>query len=218
MVTSEAAAPRRTSLREEQKALTRNRLMDAALEVFKEQGFDNATVDDIVAGAGASRATFYLHFKNTLELAIALVERSLPDVEAYYSELDRIQDAGDRRALRSWVGRVMAWFAEHETVLLAFERITLSGQEAASAVGTQYTYTSHMPRYLSRWPASRHVEAEARVSLLVALMGRVHVIWRYAHQMPQVDAALMTDILTDYWAKGLCMGEAIPRKQRSNSK
>lgn len=204
---------KRPSLREEQKALTRERLVDAGLEVFAEKGFDNATVEDIVAAAGASRATFYLHFKNILELAVALTERNVPDVEAFYSELDAIQDAGDLAALRDWTARIMAWFDDHQALLLVFERIMLSSPGAGSAVEGSSVYTTHMPKYLGRWPESRWPEAELRIWLLVALMGRVQVTWRYGRQMAEIDQPLMIDVLTDYWARGLFVGEPIPARE-----
>ena len=50
------------SLREQHRVFTRERLIQGALEVFAHKGYVAATIDDIVAAAGASRATFYLHF------------------------------------------------------------------------------------------------------------------------------------------------------------
>ena len=44
-----------TSLREKQKALTREMLVDAAYAAFEEKGYVDATVDDIVRRASASR-------------------------------------------------------------------------------------------------------------------------------------------------------------------
>jgi AcrR family transcriptional regulator len=59
---------RQTSLRVAQKQLTRQRLVDAARQCFTDKGFSDATVDDIVELAGASRATFYLYFKTKDEV------------------------------------------------------------------------------------------------------------------------------------------------------
>ncbi|MEO5902027.1 MAG: TetR family transcriptional regulator [Ilumatobacteraceae bacterium] len=48
--------------RELQRARTRQTLADHALRLFDEQGFDDTTVEQIVAAAGVSQRTFFLHF------------------------------------------------------------------------------------------------------------------------------------------------------------
>jgi len=64
------------TLRERQKEHTRVRLTDAALELFSAKGYAGTTVDDIAAAAGATRATFYLHFSSKVEVMRALLERA----------------------------------------------------------------------------------------------------------------------------------------------
>ena len=62
------------TLREQQRAYTRRRLMEAAQQVFAAKGYPDTRVDDIARQAGASRATFYLHFKTKNEIFIELIE------------------------------------------------------------------------------------------------------------------------------------------------
>lgn len=50
-------------MRERQRNLTRQCILDASLEAFDERGYHATTVDDIVSRAGIGRATFYLHFE-----------------------------------------------------------------------------------------------------------------------------------------------------------
>ena len=52
----------RLSMRERQRNLTRQSILDASLEAFADRGYFATTVDDIVQRAGIGRATFYLHF------------------------------------------------------------------------------------------------------------------------------------------------------------
>lgn len=61
----------RPSLREQQKELTRERLIKAAVEVFDEKGYQSSTIEDITNRANVSRTTFYLHFNTKSEVAIA---------------------------------------------------------------------------------------------------------------------------------------------------
>src|SRR4029079_5233413 len=62
------------TLRDEQKRLTRRRLIEGALAAFEQKGYASTTIDDIVAEANASRATFYLHFKSKAEVVLVVTE------------------------------------------------------------------------------------------------------------------------------------------------
>jgi len=67
-------------------AETRDRLLDAAAEVFAERGFHGAAVDEIVRRSNASKGTFYFHFPHKQGVFTALlahlVDRLVARVEA----------------------------------------------------------------------------------------------------------------------------------------
>lgn len=54
---------------------TRARLLDAALALTREKGFDQTTVQDIAQRAGVSTGAIYGNFRNRDELFMALAER-----------------------------------------------------------------------------------------------------------------------------------------------
>ncbi|MDB5438164.1 MAG: transcriptional regulator, TetR family [Caulobacteraceae bacterium] len=54
---------------------TRARLLDAALELTRERGFERTTVQDIAERAGVTTGSIYGNFKNRDELFMALAER-----------------------------------------------------------------------------------------------------------------------------------------------
>ncbi len=58
----------RGELREEQKRLTRARVLEAALELFAERGFDAASLRDIATRAGVTHAVIRVHFGNKAQL------------------------------------------------------------------------------------------------------------------------------------------------------
>jgi AcrR family transcriptional regulator len=49
-------------LRQKKNELVKQALYDAAMELFREKGFDETSVDEIAEKAGYSRATFFNHF------------------------------------------------------------------------------------------------------------------------------------------------------------
>jgi AcrR family transcriptional regulator len=49
-------------LRERKKQRTRQALIDTAVRLFEERGYDQTTIADIAAGADVSTRTFFLHF------------------------------------------------------------------------------------------------------------------------------------------------------------
>lgn len=57
--------------RDRQRDATRKRLFDAAITIFKRDGFRAARVDDITLVAGVSRTAFYFHFPDKEDVLLA---------------------------------------------------------------------------------------------------------------------------------------------------
>lgn len=53
---------------------TRQRLLNAALEMFSDKGVDATTIEEITERADVGKGTFYRHFANKNEVMLALVE------------------------------------------------------------------------------------------------------------------------------------------------
>jgi AcrR family transcriptional regulator len=67
----------------------RQAIMQAALCVFREVGYERASMSEIAARLGGSKATLYGYFKSKQELyAAAMVADSLEEVEVFLSALD----------------------------------------------------------------------------------------------------------------------------------
>jgi AcrR family transcriptional regulator len=78
------ASTARPSLRDEQRALTRRRLLDAAERVFARRGYHAASVDEIAREAGATTGALYSNFTGKEDLFLALFEGTVAaDVRDY---------------------------------------------------------------------------------------------------------------------------------------
>ena len=60
--------------RKAEPAVRRDAILDAALTVFAERGFEAARLDDVAAQAGVAKGTLYLYFKDKEALFRELVE------------------------------------------------------------------------------------------------------------------------------------------------
>src|ERR1700724_3041427 len=76
-VTEPAPAGRLT--REQSKANTRERLLDAARSVFASSGFHGASVEEIASRAGFSTGALYSNFDGKEDLFLALMEREIEE-------------------------------------------------------------------------------------------------------------------------------------------
>jgi len=76
----------RPSLRDEQKALTRRRLLEAAESVFARRGFHGASVEEIAREAGATTGALYSNFAGKEDLFLALFEETIVADVRDYSE------------------------------------------------------------------------------------------------------------------------------------
>jgi AcrR family transcriptional regulator len=59
---------------------THDRILDAALDVFSDRGFDGATVRQIAAKVGVTDPALYAHFKGKKEIFDALMREAGPDL------------------------------------------------------------------------------------------------------------------------------------------
>ena len=68
---------------------TRQRLMEAALNVFAQRGYERATVDEVVKEAGFSKGAFYVHFESKEDLFWAMLDERIAAMqEAFRRALD----------------------------------------------------------------------------------------------------------------------------------
>jgi TetR/AcrR family transcriptional repressor of nem operon len=61
----------------------RDRVLDAARSLIDEQGFKNASLNDILAKASVSSSNFYYHFKSKEDLGLAVVRQLTEGLEEH---------------------------------------------------------------------------------------------------------------------------------------
>jgi AcrR family transcriptional regulator len=81
-----ANARRSESRGERRKRETRERLLEAALRVFLERGFDAATTAEMAAAADVGAGTFYLHFRDKRDVYEAIARHAAREMIGRWRE------------------------------------------------------------------------------------------------------------------------------------
>ncbi len=82
-----------TERKEREKLELKQRILEAAQDIFVREGFEKASIRAIADKIEYSPATIYLHFKDKDELLFALHERGFMKMFEYMRGLDSITDA-----------------------------------------------------------------------------------------------------------------------------
>lgn len=85
---------------------TRERILNAASVVFKRQGFQAGSVDDVMAEAGLTAGAFYAHFKSKDDLFTEALIRTLSQGRVVYGKDDESLQGKDR--IRSIVKKYLS--------------------------------------------------------------------------------------------------------------
>jgi AcrR family transcriptional regulator len=194
---------RSSNLREEQKLLTRRLLIEAARTVFAARGYGAATVDDIVKAAGASRATFYLHFANKAEVMAALYQSLMPATAEYWRKLD--QSLRSRRELRAWLNEALSWWEEHRRILPALhEASVIDPALAAQQYEGLRRLTDELIGYFAKVRGAKRREARLRIELLILQLDQFCMQW-IVQKAVDADREMVLDVLSDLWCATLLL-------------
>ena len=110
------------TLRDEQKAATRAKLLDAAETVFARRGFHGASVDEIAREAGATSGALYANFAGKEDLFLQLLDHTMArDVRGYSdaSSGKATADEAARAAADRWM-EVLAERPEYFPLFIEF--------------------------------------------------------------------------------------------------
>ena len=163
--------------RARQYAATHQRIYEAAMELFRENGYEDVPISRLAAAAGVSVQTFYAHYPGKDELLMALPDRA--EIGALMASVPADQPlgkrmrtvihvfitglAGERRAdaLARW--RVIAATPRLRYRAAEYERATAQmflealGDDLGVDPATTVVVTAHMSAYtqaLLRWAES----------------------------------------------------------------
>jgi AcrR family transcriptional regulator len=101
---------------------TQQRILDAALRVFGDEGYHQSSIDRITKRAGCSRVSFYQYFSSKEDVFRHLAGQIARQIYASTEALDPVTpDANGWASLRSWVARYGDIYERYEPMFNAFD-------------------------------------------------------------------------------------------------
>jgi AcrR family transcriptional regulator len=112
----------------EEERSTRDRILDVALDMFVEQGYDKTSLREIAEKMGFSKAALYYHFASKADILMGLHLRMHDAVDDLIPELETASASvtGWERFLSTGIDRMLAnrkLFLLHQVNQQAFEKI-----------------------------------------------------------------------------------------------
>ena len=96
------------------------RILEAAIKVFAEQGFFQSTIAQIAKEAGVADGTIYLYFKNKDDILVQFFNYKAKQVfDGFREEVNRAESAVDK--LRNLVRRHLAEFQRDRNMAILYQ-------------------------------------------------------------------------------------------------
>lgn len=187
------------TLRDVQKRMTRQLLIDSAVEVFQEFGYASTTVDQIAKRAGATRATFYLHFASKGELVTSIVDRTdemltTPDDPP----LPAVVASGDLAVLRMYLERKFDQWPQVRDYMLITQQATATEPELLGTVDDWYDHAiSSMVEGLDS--VERYEPSHRRIRCSLAFGQLIFISQRWFRHGWAVERDVMLDEMIRSW-------------------
>jgi AcrR family transcriptional regulator len=124
---------KRTTVKAEE---TRARILDSALQLFREKGFDEATMRDIAEKAGVATGAAYYYFRSKEDLVMAFYVRTADEARELFPKV-----IGESRDLKERIRAILdlkfGQFARHRRLLVALVRIGIDPAHPLSPFGKE---------------------------------------------------------------------------------
>ncbi|GAA4036356.1 MULTISPECIES: TetR/AcrR family transcriptional regulator [Arthrobacter] len=200
-----------SSLREAQKQLTRDTIVERALELFTKKGYGATTIDEIAAAAGTTRVTFYAYYPSRSDLmkdfmarVNAVLDRADgPDRMSTAPDLVEVVRVGELEGILAWLESRAALWPVFRPYLDVLDEAAAVDREVRDLVeGWHEEVISDIVRGLQL--AGRFSEETHRIrgTLAFTQLDFVATLWTRRKLEPNRDHAL--EVLADSWYHLLC--------------
>ena len=209
----------------QKKALRKQQILQAAIEVFGKGNFENANIAEIARKAGVAEGTIYQYFKNKQDLFFSIPRER---TKAFSQELDQhIQGVSDaREKIRRFVWYYLYFFKtnpDYARSLMLEMRVSRDFRKSSSYNGIR-RFTSQALDILREGQEQGVIRRDIDLYLSRQLLLGVleHVVTRWLLKGEREDMLKRHEALSDLVLNGLCVraGEngAVTARKRLSEK
>jgi AcrR family transcriptional regulator len=115
---------------------TRTRILDAALRLFRDRGFEQTTMREVAAEAGVATGGAYYYFRSKEELVMAFYLRTSDQAqEPFAAAIAANKDL--KKRIRAMIDLKFAQFAEHRELMVALLKAGVDPRDPLSPFGDE---------------------------------------------------------------------------------
>jgi AcrR family transcriptional regulator len=153
--------------REDQRKLTRRRIIDAARTCFYEEGVAEVSVERIARVAEVGRATLYLHFPNKDAILLELLSINLAAVRKIFAELCALKKV-DLASVSRWMkGYIDTLRSHRDAMRLVHIGIATTGEARTQINEHHLTLAKHITERFAG-ASDGTAKGHARLMLMIA--------------------------------------------------
>lgn len=156
---------------------TRDRLIQAAMDVFAERGYHGATVDDIVAASDTSKGAFYHYFSSKQAVFLSLLDRLVEMVEAGVEQAIE-QETGALARVEAALRVVLEVASARRDLarILLIEAAALGPEFEQSRLGIHRRFAALIQRYLDRAVSDGAIPPQDTRAAAAAWIGAINEV------------------------------------------
>lgn len=115
---------------------TRDRILDAALRLFRERGFEQTTMRDVATAAGVATGAAYYYYRSKEDLVMAFYLRTDEEAGEVFAKI--LASSKDlKKRLRGMIDAKFAQFSEHRSLLAALLQAGVDPRQPLSPFGQE---------------------------------------------------------------------------------
>lgn len=185
------------------------RILEAAIKVFAEQGFFQSTIAQIAKEAGVADGTIYLYFKNKDDILVQFFNYKAKQVfDGFREEVNKAESAVDK--LRNLVRRHLAEFQRDRNMAILYQFETHQSSRLAEEQIKEMSnmYLDIVAEIMEQGQQEGLIRKNLYLSLVKRfILGAVdEVINTWIHSGGEYDLVSMADPLVDLFIEGVGTG------------
>jgi TetR/AcrR family transcriptional regulator, cholesterol catabolism regulator len=184
--------------------VTRDDILDAAAQVFRQKGYHGASMSDIAGALDVQKASLYHHVESKQEILLALLERALAMLTEHISTISAQNISPDQK-LRLMIREYLTGLADNAdlTSVLLFEHRSLDKKSHASHVPFRDKFEKLWRDVLDEGIVKKTFDLKDTGLATRAIMGTLN--WTLTWYRPEGDKSIeqIADEYSDFILKGM---------------